>query len=87
MFLFRYGPVLSIVRLPDGSLVSAFHGKASDSPNTCSPDVPKTDHHCYSLAFFTSVDSGLSWKYVSNGHSAPEYCAHTCAEDCSPPMC
>ena len=40
------GPSGKIVRLADGSLISALYGKANDSPNTCAPDVPKTEHHC-----------------------------------------
>ena len=52
-------------------MVPRFYGKASDSPNTCSPDTPKTDHHCYTLAFYTSVDAGLTWEYASRIDKVP----------------
>eukprot|EP01047_Picozoa_sp_COSAG01_P019303 COSAG01_NODE_1069_length_11875_cov_244.112716_4_plen_924_part_00 len=65
------GPVLSIVKLADGTLLSAFAGKATDSPNTCAPDVPKTDRHCYSLVFYNSHDDGRSWQYTSRLDKVP----------------
>jgi chondroitin AC lyase len=59
-------PSQSVVVLHDGTLLAAFFGGAADAPRSCPAGPgPRGAGRCFALAFFGSLDGGLTWAYRS----------------------